>query len=200
MNIDALPPRLRSKVIVDPDTGCWHFQGCRTSTGYGRVFNGKRTDWAHRVYYSAAHNPLPAGLVLDHLCRVRHCVNPAHLDATTHVINVRRGVSAEVTAQRHASQTHCKRGHPLSGDNIRMTASGRRRCHACQVEHSRNHRKRNQQPDRRKNAVVTPRGTFPSASEAARAHGIAVSVASWRARRQYDGWSYANTPLRCEGV
>ena len=72
-------------------TACWVWQRARTRTGYGQVFDGKVMRPAHRVYYEREYGQVPKGLVLDHLCRVRACVYPAHLEPVTHADNVRRG-------------------------------------------------------------------------------------------------------------
>lgn len=200
MDPEQLPPRLRSKIAIDDASGCWNFTGSTTANGYGRVFDGSRTDWAHRVYYRASGRMTPKGLYLDHLCRNRRCVNPSHLDLVTNQVNVVRGLGPQATRDRHRRQTLCKRGHPLEGENIRLSPSGSRICRACSLEHGRASRARHRSPDRRSRAVVTPLGVFVSASAAARKHGIPVSTASWRARNRHDGWAYANTPLRCEAV
>jgi len=69
----------------------------RTS-GYGIVGDdARRTRLAHRVVYATLRGPIPHGLTLDHLCRVRGCVNPAHLEAVTNTVNVRRGSATKLT-------------------------------------------------------------------------------------------------------
>lgn len=65
--------------------------------GYGSVSVNRRPYRAHRFYWEQVNGPLPKGLELDHLCRVRQCVNPAHLEAVTHPENVQRGASAKLT-------------------------------------------------------------------------------------------------------
>ena len=80
-------------------------------------YKGTRTT-AHRATYTELVGDIPKGLEIDHLCRVRGCVNPYHLEAVTHVVNIGRGVGGEVAAARHAAKTHCKHGHSLSGDNV----------------------------------------------------------------------------------
>lgn len=71
--------------------GCWIWQHAIGDDGYGRIWNGRIMARAHRVYYERLVGPVPLGLELDHLCRVRSCVNPNHLEPVTHGENVRRG-------------------------------------------------------------------------------------------------------------
>lgn len=101
---------------VDKTDGCWLWQGA-TSHGYGVMWNGERVIRAHRFAYVSMVGAVPDGLVLDHLCRDRRCVRPDHLEPVTLKENLRRGVGADVTRQRHQSQTHCKYGHEFTPEN-----------------------------------------------------------------------------------
>lgn len=74
--------------------GCWLWSGTVNTDGYGIVQHGGRSWIAHRLAYSAFIGAVPAGLVVDHLCRVRSCVNPSHLEPVTNVENLRRGTRA----------------------------------------------------------------------------------------------------------
>lgn len=69
------------------------------AAGYGRVQHDGVPTPAYRVVYELAVGPIPAGLVLDHLCRVIACVNPAHLEPVTHAENVRRGAAHRAKAR-----------------------------------------------------------------------------------------------------
>ena len=91
---------------------------------------------AHRLYYELEKGPIPKGLTLDHLCRVRCCVNPDHLEPVTLVENVMRGES--LFAQQ-VKRTHCPQGHPYAGDKLRITRKGERKCRTCDRDQ---HRKR----------------------------------------------------------
>ncbi len=82
--------RFTSKYTVEPNTGCWLWTAHVVKGGYGRFRDGRMV-LAHRWSYEHFNGPIPAGEEVDHLCRVRSCVNPQHLEAVTHVINVNRG-------------------------------------------------------------------------------------------------------------
>ncbi len=91
-----------------PDS-CWPFLGYLNPKSYGRYRElGGRTTQAHRYAYEALVGPIPEGLTLDHLCRTRACVNPAHLDPVTNRENVLRGVG--LSAQ-NARKDRCRNGH-----------------------------------------------------------------------------------------
>lgn len=111
--------RFTEKYIVNDETGCWEWQAARRrGSGYGiENANGIPTN-AHRVGYAMLVGPIPAGLVLDHLCGNTSCVNPDHLQPVTQAENRRR------QAER---QTHCRNGHPLSGPNLALV----RVCRTC---------------------------------------------------------------------
>jgi len=121
---------------VRKTSGCWEWTACRTKSGYGIIGAGGRHAYAHRVAYELCVGPIPEGLTLDHLCRNRGCVNPAHLEPVTMRENLRRGDSP---VGREARQTHCLRGHPLSGPNLRTDRRGHRYCRACCAIHERAH-------------------------------------------------------------
>lgn len=124
-----LPDRFSSKVHRHA-SGCWLWTACLTSNGYGRFSWEGKVRLAHRVSYTLLVGPVPEGLELDHLCRVRHCVNPEHLEPVTRRENIHRGFG--ITAV-HARKTHCPQGHEYTEDNLLVSAldRGNRVCKAC---------------------------------------------------------------------
>ena len=126
--------RFRAKLAryeVAP-SGCWLWTGSIRDDGYGVTGIMGQPRLAHRLVYELERGDIPRGMVLDHLCRVRRCVNPDHLEVVTIAENTRRGTGAELARAHQLAKTHCKRGHPLSGDNIIIV--GRQRvCLACRL-------------------------------------------------------------------
>lgn len=124
---------LLAKVELVTESGCWIFHCAVSDTGYARArFNGK-TVAMHRLFYERFVGPIPDGLDLDHLCRVRCCVNPHHVEPVTPKINTLRGHGR--TAM-NAHKTHCVYGHEFSGDNLRISKTGWRICLRCKAYHS----------------------------------------------------------------
>lgn len=112
-----------------PDLGpCWLWKGALLLNGYGRLNREGYTLMAHRAAYMFFVGLVPEGLVLDHLCKVRHCVNPSHLEAVTQRVNLLRGNT--VVAAR-AARTHCPAGHEYSAENTRLSKRNQRSCRAC---------------------------------------------------------------------
>lgn len=77
----ALTPAERFEARVDrtPSSGCHLWTGSPDSSGYGSIFIAGRQLKAHRVAFEREHGPIPAGMLVDHACHNRLCVNPAHL-------------------------------------------------------------------------------------------------------------------------
>jgi hypothetical protein len=129
--LQAVISRIKEGCLITPT--CWLWLGCLDDRGYGRVKVKGRSARTHIEAFTAVRGAPPKGAVLDHLCRVRHCCNPAHLEPISPLENTRRGESPSAQRRR---QTHCIRGHELAGDNVyeRKDRPGMRECRACYRE------------------------------------------------------------------
>lgn len=96
--------------------GCWEWLGKHNKKGY--AIYGKTL--AHRVAYRLDRGEIPGGTEIDHLCRNRGCVNPAHLEAVSHAVNVAR-----------AKRNECRNGHPYIAGSFYVRRNGRRTCKRC---------------------------------------------------------------------
>ena len=119
---------------------CWLWTAGTTAQGYGG-FHPSKTEMqlAHRWAYEQVRGPIPTGAVLDHLCRVRRCVNPDHLEPVTNEENLRRGLGYSL---RNGMRDSCRNGHRYTPENTYIEPDGRRiRCRQCA-------RNRDRQPHR----------------------------------------------------
>ena len=104
---------------------CWRWVASRNGVGYGNMnMGGGKWILAHRFAYEFCVGPIPQGLQIDHLCRVRHCVKPEHLEPVTCRENLRRGVG-------HGNEIHCPHGHPYDDANTYYRKQGGRDCRTC---------------------------------------------------------------------
>lgn len=108
--------------LNDPDE-CWEWPQYHDPRGYGRVHLDGRHRFAHCAAYEVEHGPIPDGLEIDHLCRNHGCFNPAHLEAVTHLENMRRSAPAR--------KARCAHGHPYTPENTYIRPGGGRDCRAC---------------------------------------------------------------------
>lgn len=131
---DVVRRRLAAKT-KRAKNGCHEWTGAVQTRGYGSICIGDgKTALAHRVAYFLHHGKIDPSLTLDHLCRNRLCVNPAHLEQVTMRENNRRGFGFSGV---NARKTHCDAGHELAGDNLIRKARGSRNCRECQRESER---------------------------------------------------------------
>lgn len=138
MNYDygdkRLPARYWAKVA--PQTsGCWLWRGARNK-GYGVFWLVDRPQYVHRLAYAKLVGRLKRGHVIDHRCKNTWCCFPGHLELVTQAENMARSNSAQ------ALKTHCPKGHPLSGKNLRLTKQGWRTCIQCSRASARAYRRR----------------------------------------------------------
>ena len=117
----TLPARFWAKVDKDAPDGHWLWTGHILKFGYGCIFAHGKKARAHRMVYEVLGLPIPpAHLVVDHVCRVRHCVNPDHLRIVTETVNAHENNDSPFAQNRR--KTECKYGHPLTPDNVRMVS------------------------------------------------------------------------------
>ena len=139
--------------------GCWEWQKSKQSEGYGvlrLVVDGKsKLCYAHRTSYEQFVGPIPEGFVIDHLCRNRCCINPAHLEVVTFAENCLRGTGSPA---KKARRNHCDKGHEYNPENTRMNGTVRM-CLTCALaaKERSNTRRRERRKAARKDAGLLPR-------------------------------------------
>lgn len=147
----TLRDRFNEKFIPVTESGCWIWIASSRTDGYGQIGLDKKKLAAHRVAWELYRGPIHDGLHVCHHCDVHLCVNPDHLFLGTRSDNMqdceRKGRSSIASnrpggiakaAEIKRAQTHCKRGHLLSGDNVYRGGDGsRRHCRECHREYSR---------------------------------------------------------------
>jgi hypothetical protein len=126
--------RLRREYVRVEDSSCWTWTGSIARNGYSKARINNRHVSGHRAFYEHYVGPIGPMLTLDHVCRNKRCVNPAHLEAVTSRENTMRAENS--LARINADKTWCDSGHPLEGENLYVTPDGRRQCRTCRREAS----------------------------------------------------------------
>lgn len=132
-NPTKIAERFWAKVNRQSPTECWIWRGFIDGGGYGQFNHSGSMLKAHRLAYELSVGQIPSGLVLDHLCRCRSCVNPSHLEPVHHLVNVRRGEAGKLQRGR----TECPKGHPYDEENTYISKRGLRSCRQCGKERMR---------------------------------------------------------------
>lgn len=132
--------RVLARVEIAP-SGCW-LMPTSSKTGYAAVRaikDGVGKSWyAHRLTYEAMVAPIPDGYTIDHLCRVRNCCNPDHLEAVPPAENTRRAVKVRYNGPKPVVRKgHCPAGHPYDATNGRVRRNGSVVCRTCHNDSAR---------------------------------------------------------------
>lgn len=139
--IDADSPiaRFHRKFESRERWACWEWTGPKFKKGYAQFWDGERNLGGHRWAYEQFIGPVADGLVLDHICENKGCVNPWHLEPVTNQENLQRSKNT------NHGKTHCRNGHPFSGDNLIVTKH-QRRCRTCKnAQDLASHHRRNRE-------------------------------------------------------
>ena len=114
---------------VEVTDTCWNWIGHKINGGYGRISVNHKNKLAHRTSYELLIGKIPDGLVINHICRNRGCINPEHLEPVTQKENVRQGLTGFKTGLKNRAKTQCPKGHKYTPDNLVKT--NRRSCRTC---------------------------------------------------------------------
>lgn len=134
--LGSLKLRLEEKFTPEPNTGCWLWTASADENGYGFLHVGSKRDGtnrmarAHRVAFELYRGPVPEGMVLDHLCRIRCCVNPAHLEPVTFGTNILRGDAPTIVSHRLGKCLRCD-------SDLSVNRRGDGYCRPCSLKYHR---------------------------------------------------------------
>ncbi len=134
---DMMISRFWRKVNKLSEDECWEWQGAISPAGYGTITPSESSTRAHRLSFEINSGQIPTGLVIDHMCRNRRCVNPNHLRAVTPRVNALENSVGH--AARNAVKTHCPRGHEYTPENTYSPPDrpNARACKICKTEQKR---------------------------------------------------------------
>jgi len=104
--------RFWAKVDKNGPGGCWLWTAARYPGGYGQFRANGKGGAAHRFAYELLVGPIPEGLEVDHVCHVRHCVNPGHLQAVTRSVNMTRAALRRRSRREQAQATRRPEADP----------------------------------------------------------------------------------------
>lgn len=136
----GIPERIWDKIVRIPESGCWVWVGSISGRGYGEVWWKGSKAFIHVLMHKLFVGDVPTGFEVDHLCKVRCCCNPNHLEAVTHAENVKRSSAWHHVVKKHKEATHCQRGHPWTKENTYIEPNGKRRCLECKRQRMKNWR------------------------------------------------------------
>ena len=134
MGRQAIP--WQERLIPEPNSGCWLWDGAVNNDGYGTIFRGGKQHKVHRLAWEEAHGPIPDGLNVCHTCDVPACCNPAHLFLGSQQDNMQDCLGKgrfKGGSFLNALKTHCPQGHEYTPENT-LTYRGMRTCRQCNKE------------------------------------------------------------------
>ena len=137
-------------------TPCWNWIGGKTTGGYGIFWFNKKIILAHRFSYEYYKVEIPKSLQIDHLCRVRGCCNPNHLEVVTLQENIRRGLTGKINSY-NKGKSYCVRGHEFTTQNIYRKSNNRRVCKICSRIRHKKFQDRPKNKSKRKEYEKTPK-------------------------------------------
>lgn len=134
----GFPYRFSRHVTPEPNTGCWLWTGADNTIGYGKMRHPEtgKCDYVHRYAYEVIVGVIPEDLEIDHICNIRSCVNPDHMELVTRQENVRR------RRDRLRQRPYCHNGHEMTSENTYFDKNGWRTCRTCRNNNARRFRER----------------------------------------------------------
>lgn len=149
--LEQIKQKILSKILIDPNTECWLWQGYADRDGYARIeVIGGKNKFVHRLSYEAFTGSIPEGMSIDHICKNRGCCNPKHLQQLSIKENILRGDGA---SSKNNKKTHCNEGHEFSAENTYINNRSARVCKTCAKISA------NKNLDKKKSGVSTARKT-----------------------------------------